>query len=96
MGLMLVGFGLKDSIINIATLQYGELQTYDGMAYLDSDLSEEEKMSLQEMLDKEHEIDTYSEVMMKNKTVKSERGEEEIYLSVPVEEAGLDAFRMHL
>lgn len=92
MGLMLVGFGLKDSITNIATLQYGELQTYDGMAYFDSDLSEEEKMSLQETLDKEHKIDTYSEVMMKNKTVKSERGEEEIYLSVPVEEAGLDAF----
>ena len=40
MGLMLVGFGLKDSITNIATLQYGELQEYDGMAYLSSDLSE--------------------------------------------------------
>ena len=63
MGLMLVGFGLKDSITNIATLQYGELQEYDGMAYLSSDLSEQEKMSLRETLEGEHQIDTYSEVI---------------------------------
>lgn len=92
MGLMLVGFGLKDSITNIATLQYGELQEYDGMAYLSSDLSEQEKMSLRETLEGEHQIDTYSEVMMKNKTVKSAAGEEEIYLSVPVKEHGLEPF----
>ena len=73
--MMLVGFGLKDSITNIATLQYGELQEYDGMAYLSSDLSDQEKMSLRETLEGEHQIDTYSEVMMKNKTVKSAAGE---------------------
>ena len=92
MGLMLVGFGLKDSITNIATLQYGELQEYDGMVYLSSDLSDQEKMSLRETLEGEHQIDTYSEVMMKNKTVKSAAGEEEIYLSVPVKEHGLEPF----
>ena len=40
----------------------------------------------------EHQIDTYSEVIMKNKTVKSAAGEEEIYLSVPVKEHGLEPF----
>lgn len=92
MGLMLVGFGLKDSIMNIAVLQYGELQTYDGMAYLNSDLSEEEKVSLEEKIADEKEIEVYSEVLMKNKTVKSKSGEEEIYLSVPVKEGGLEPF----
>ena len=58
MGLMLVGFGLKDSITNIATLQYGELQEYDGMAYLSSDLSEQEKMSLRESLKANIRLDT--------------------------------------
>ena len=92
MGLMLVGFGLKDSIMNIAVLQYGELQTYDGMVYLNSDISNEEKSSLEEMIEKEDEIDTYSEILMKNKTVKSKSEEEEIYLSVPVKENGLEPF----
>lgn len=92
MGLMLVGFGLKDSIMNIAVLQYGELQTYDGMVYLDSDLSEEEKKSLEETMEKENEIAACSEIFMKNKTVKSATGEEEIYLSVPKSATGLNPF----
>jgi len=34
--LMLCGFGLKDSISNIPEKQYGEVFTFDGMAYLNS------------------------------------------------------------
>lgn len=92
MGLMLVGYGIRDSIINIANLQYGELQHYDGMAYLNSDLSEEEKESLYTALDEQGDIKVYSNVMMKSKTVESETGEEEVYLSVPEKENGFDAF----
>ncbi len=36
-GLMLTGFGLKDSIMNIVPKQYGEITQYDLMAYLGSD-----------------------------------------------------------
>ena len=78
--------------MNIAVLQYGELQTYDGMVYLNSDISNEEKSSLEEMIEKEDEIDTYSEILMKNKTVKSKSGEEEIYLSVPVKRGWIRTF----
>ena len=36
-GLMVVGFGLKDSIMNIASLQYDNIQLYDAMAALNTD-----------------------------------------------------------
>ena len=35
-GLMVVGFGLKDSIMNIASLQYDNIQLYDAMAALNT------------------------------------------------------------
>jgi len=37
-GLMVVGFGLKDSIMNIASLQYDNIQLYDAMAALNTDV----------------------------------------------------------
>ena len=46
MGLMLVGFGLRDSIYEIADIQYEEIQTYDGSAYLQDDVTEEDRENL--------------------------------------------------
>ena len=46
MGLMLFAFGLKDSIYEIADIQYEEIQIYDGMAYLQENVTEEEKENL--------------------------------------------------
>ena len=37
MGLLLVGFGLRDSIMDVAILQFDELQLYDAMTVLDAD-----------------------------------------------------------
>ncbi len=42
MALLLVGFGLKDSIFDIAVLQYGEIQLYDGNVILEEDASAED------------------------------------------------------
>ena len=36
MALLLVGFGLRDSIVDIAKLQYHELQLYDANIILDA------------------------------------------------------------
>lgn len=43
--LMLCGFGIKDSIVDIATMQYVETYQFDAMAYT-KDLSSEEKETL--------------------------------------------------
>ena len=43
MALMLVGYGLRDSISNIGHLQFSQLQLYDALVILDTDASLEEK-----------------------------------------------------
>ncbi len=41
MGLLLVGFGLRDSIMDVVLLQYDQIQLYDAMLILDTDASAE-------------------------------------------------------
>lgn len=69
---MVVGFGLKDSIMNIASLQYDNIQLYDAMAALNTDetdkLDDPDK-TLNEIMENEsgignvckgqHEVDGY-------------------------------------
>lgn len=83
MALMLVGFGLKDSILNIAGLQYGQIQTYDGMAYLEDDITEKERTDLQTFLDDNQSIQRYMDVNMKNITLVNGKNEREAYQCIP-------------
>mgnify|MGYP000694864863 CR=1 FL=1 len=43
MALLLVGFGLKDSIFDIGKIQYHELSLYNGNVVLNEEASEEEQ-----------------------------------------------------
>jgi putative ABC transport system permease protein len=43
MGLLLVGYGLRDSIMDVAVLQFDELQHYEAMVLLDDDASEADR-----------------------------------------------------
>lgn len=43
MGLMLVGFGLYDSIMDIAILQYDQIQHYDAMVINDEDATDSQE-----------------------------------------------------
>ena len=67
-GLMVVGFGLKDSIMNIASLQYDNIQLYDAMAALNTDetdkLDDPDK-TLNEIMENESGIETFAKVSMK-------------------------------
>ncbi len=46
MGLMLVGYGIKDSCYEIAELQFRDIQMYDGSVYLKEDISDETRQNL--------------------------------------------------
>lgn len=83
MALLLVGYGLRDSIMDVAVIQYGSLQTYDAMILLDEDADEEEKEELSEFLAGEPEVTLYDRWYMKNLTAKSETGNREFYLVIP-------------
>ena len=69
MALMLVGFGLKDSIFEITQLQYKDIQVYDSIAYLQDDATDEEKEQLRDYLDTNQEIVRYMDARMKNVTL---------------------------
>ena len=51
MGLMLVGFGLYDSIMDIALLQYDQIQHYDAMVINDEDATDSQEKDLLKFLD---------------------------------------------
>lgn len=83
MALLLVGYGLRDSIMDVAVIQYGDLQTYDAMVLLDEEADEKQRAELFRFLDEEPEIELYDNWYMKNLTAKSEKGNRDLYLVVP-------------
>ena len=78
---MLVGFGLQDSISDIAAIQYRELQHYDGMVIEDSDATEEEHEELFEYM-KENEQNRPLQSGTNDEDQCSERQLQHQYLSV--------------
>lgn len=79
MGLLLVGFGLRDSIYEIAELQYKEIQIYDGSIYLEEDLTKKEMKNLYNYLDEDSDIVKYTDANMKSVTLMSGKKERQAY-----------------
>lgn len=85
MALMIVGFGLRDSIFSIGTLQYEELQLYDGMIILNTDADEEDRKDLETYLEEEKEISAVSKGYLKKTNVKKGNEKKEVYLYAPLD-----------
>lgn len=83
MGLMLVGFGIQDSISDIAAIQYRELQHYDGMVIEDSDATEEEHAELFEYMKENEQIAHCNRVQMTKISAPKGSSSVSIYLFVP-------------
>ena len=83
MGLMLVGFGIQDSISDIAAIQYRELQHYDGMVIEDSDATEEEHEELFEYMKENEQIAHCNRVQMTKISAPKGSSNISIYLFVP-------------
>ncbi len=82
MALMLVGFGLRDSIYEIAELQYADIQVYDGSIYLQENLTEDEKENLQQYLNQDDDLERFMDADMKKITLVSEKKERVAYQCV--------------
>lgn len=82
MALLLVGFGLKDSIFEISALQYKDIQVYDGMIYKQDELSEKEEEKLSDYLGNHPEIERFKNVNMTGITLKNGKKERETYQMV--------------
>ena len=83
MALMLVGFGLKDSIFAIVDIQYGEIQLYDGNIILSDDATEEEKGSIISTLEKDSKMAGSTEGILSQITVGNGEEWHDVYLNVP-------------
>ncbi len=92
MALMLVGYGLKDSIMDVAYLQFGKIQVYDLMAIIDEDISDEDKKALDQMIQKDKDIEGSMEGYMRLTEMKFEHTNKDIYLYVPSTLDHLDQF----
>ena len=83
MALMLVGFGLKDSIFAIVEIQYGEIQLYDGNVILSGDASEEEKSEVLSAVEADKDVAGAAEGLLTQITVGNGEEWHDIYLDVP-------------
>ena len=64
MALMLVGFGIRDSVSDIVHLQYTNLQHYDATIISDDDATDTEREALIESLDKNESLDHYTKIRL--------------------------------
>ena len=92
MALMVVGFGLKDCIYEIVSLQYEKVQFYDAATYMSDDISEENRQQLHDYLDQNADIKETIEVHMQKTDVKSASGKKTLYLMVPSDDEKIEDF----
>lgn len=97
MGLLLVGYGLRDSIMDVALLQFGDLQHYEAMVILDTGESDENQQEVIDAVAKDERISFSRLTYMQKVSVKP--GEEQenqkewsAYLQVPQSLEGIEQF----
>lgn len=83
MGLMLVGFGIRDSISDIPVRQYQDLQHYDGTIIDDDDATDEEREELLTFLDGNAKIERYTKVLFSTMTIPRGNSHISTYVYVP-------------
>lgn len=71
MALLVVGWGMRDSIVHIADTQYDQIQLYDGMLIVNTDAPKEEQQALYQELTDRPEIGPFAPVYMKTVDIAS-------------------------
>lgn len=83
--LLLVGYGLKDSIVSVGTLQFGRVFHYDSSVNIEEKAEDDERDALLSALSKDGDVESFTEV--RSEAVDAVNGKEErsAYLVVPKE-----------
>lgn len=82
MALLLVGFGLKDSIFDIGVMQYHELQLFDGNVILNPEASAKEQEQAIRTVEKDSRVDEDAVNYLKQVEVRSDQKWKKVYLNV--------------
>lgn len=92
MALMIVGFGLKDSIVEIGDLQYKELLSYQGSAYLKDGAAVEKKQEMCNGIEKDNNITDDILALTKKIEISVGKEKQDVYLMVPKDSIHMDKF----
>ncbi len=87
--LLLVGFGLKDSVSYIGTGQFENVSAYDAAVGIDTSAKEEEKEELSSTLSEDERIVSYMEALETALDVEKDGVQKSAYLVVPWDSSGL-------
>lgn len=85
MALMLVGFGIQDSIMDIALRQYSKLQHYDGTIISDEDAGEKDREELEKFLQEDERIARYTDIQFTKMETPAGKSNLSVYVYVPEE-----------
>ena len=83
MALMLVGFGIQDSIMDIALRQYSKLQHYDGTIISYEDAGKKEREKLEKFLQEDERILRYTDVQFTKMETPAGKSNLSVYVYVP-------------
>ena len=93
MGLLMVGYGLRDSIASISQHQFGELQLYDCSVFVSDDFSKEEREDLGTYLKGNKDVSAYMYASMMSVTAENDDEEVDAYMYIIDDvETGSDFF----
>lgn len=82
MALMLVGYGVKDSVYEIADIQYEKIQLYDGHIFYKDDVNDADKKELKEYLKEDADIQSFMDANMQSVTASKGSKKRSIYQCV--------------
>lgn len=71
-GLMITGFGLRDSIMDVVDLQFGQISPYSAILYTEDDLTPEAREELTRTLDGEADLTAYTPCYLNTVTLESD------------------------
>ena len=74
MGLLVIGFGVKDSISSVIDIQYDELHIYDIVLSVSNDLSQEDRDILEKELQSDENVRDF--IFLKNSSLTLEKNDE--------------------
>ena len=92
MALLLVGYGIKDSISDIVHIQYKDIHVYDGSITVNTESSDKEMSKLYNTINNSNDVDKYLNADMTPVDVTVAGSKKDVFLFVPKNLSDLDSF----
>ena len=92
MGLLMVGYGLRDSITSIADHQYDELHLYDNSIFISDSMEAEEKNAMKKYLTENENVASFRNAAMVSMQTSKDKKDVDVYLTLVEDEKNLEDF----